>query len=74
VTKRATATQAQVRRMIKAAKWEGLHVAGIRPDGTVVTYSGEHNPLAPVDRGATDLSGSLDEWMAKRARAFEGHQ
>ena len=36
VTKRATCTQAQVRRIIRAAELEGLRVTEIRPDGTVV--------------------------------------
>jgi hypothetical protein len=60
MTKRARVTQAQVRRMIQAARREGLRVAGIRPDGMVIVYEGE-NPLVPVDRpiGATDDAGAL---------------
>jgi len=34
MTKRAALTQAQVRRIIQAARREGLRVAGIKPDGT----------------------------------------
>lgn len=49
MTKRATATQAQVRRMIKVARSEGFGIAGIRPDGTVIVYEGDENPLVPVD-------------------------
>jgi hypothetical protein len=36
MTRRATCTQAQVRRIIRAAELEGLRIAEIRPDGTVV--------------------------------------
>jgi hypothetical protein len=35
MTKRLTCTQAQVRRLIKAAEREGYHVIGIKPDGTI---------------------------------------
>ena len=35
MTKRATCTQAQVRRIIKAAEREGYQVLGIKPDGTI---------------------------------------
>ena len=34
---------------IQAARREGLRVAGIKPDGTVVVYDGGENPLTPVD-------------------------
>ena len=36
MTKRATSTQAQVRRIIRAVELEGLRITEIRPDGTVV--------------------------------------
>jgi hypothetical protein len=60
MTKRATFTQAQIRRVIQAAQREGLRIAGIRADGTVVVFEGE-NPLVPVDRtvAATDASDTL---------------
>lgn len=63
MTKRATVTQAQVRRMIYAARREGLRIAGIKPDGTVVTYEGE-NPLVPVDHpvAALDDPDALRRW------------
>lgn len=41
MTKRAAATQAQVRRNIKAARLEGLRIAGIRPDGTLIVGDGD---------------------------------
>jgi hypothetical protein len=49
MTKRATFTQAQVRRSIQAARREGLRVTGIKPDGTVVVADCGENPPAPVD-------------------------
>jgi hypothetical protein len=63
VTKRAGATQAQVRRMIQAARREGLRIAGIRPDGTVVVYE-EKNPLVPIDQpvAATEDADALCRW------------
>jgi hypothetical protein len=38
-----------------------LHIAGIRPDGTVVTYQGGENPLVPIDQHETDLAGSCSD-------------
>ena len=35
VTKRLSCTQAQVRRIIKAAEREGYYVVEIKPDGTI---------------------------------------
>jgi hypothetical protein len=50
VTKRASATEAQIRRNIKAALAAGLRVTGIKtkPDGTVTV---ELVPLVPVLEG-----------------------
>ena len=61
MTKRATATKAQIKRGIEAAREQGLHIAGIRPDGTIVTYDGGENPLVPIDHRETDLAGSSSE-------------
>jgi len=36
MTARAICTEAQIRRAIKAARKEGLPIAGVRPDGTVI--------------------------------------
>lgn len=58
MTKRATTTQAQVRRLIKAAQAQGLRIAGIKPDGTVITYQDGDNPLAPVDQHDSALQNS----------------
>jgi len=48
MTKRATTTQADVQRLIKAVLQSGLPVAGVirKPDGTVVVTT---VPLAPAD-------------------------
>jgi hypothetical protein len=48
MTKRAVATQAQVRRNILAAQKVGLHIMGIKPDGTVL-ISNEPPPLLLLD-------------------------
>jgi hypothetical protein len=62
LTKRATATQAQVRRNIKAARLEGLRIAGIRPDGTVIVRDGDI-PLSPIlDCGLDEPATSLSKW------------
>jgi hypothetical protein len=57
MTRRAVATKAQIRRSIKAALEQGLRVAGIRPDGTIVTHEGGENPLVPIDQPKTDAAG-----------------
>jgi hypothetical protein len=44
--KKAPCTEAHIRRLIKAARREGLHIIGIKPDGTIVVRDGEA-PLAP---------------------------
>jgi hypothetical protein len=36
MTGKAVCTEAQIRRAIKAAQKEGLPIAGVRPDGTVI--------------------------------------
>lgn len=43
MTARAPFTQQTVRKAIAAARKEGLHIHGIRPDGTVIV--GENPPL-----------------------------
>lgn len=51
MTARAAFTQQTVRKAIAAARKEGLHVYGIRPDGTVMV--GENPPLhgeAPLEQ------------------------
>jgi hypothetical protein len=52
MTKPASPTQAQVRRVIQAARREGLGIAGIKPDGTIIVYDGVENPLVSVDHPA----------------------
>jgi len=46
MTTRVTCTEAQIRRAIKAAQKEGLQIAGMRPDGTLIF--GEPPSLAPA--------------------------
>lgn len=47
MTKLAPCTEAHVRRLIRAAKREGLHVVGIKPDGTLLVQC-DNVPLAPL--------------------------
>jgi hypothetical protein len=61
VTKRAPATKAQVQRNIKAARLEGLHIAGIRPDGTVIVRDGDIPP-SPLDCGLDEPAASISKW------------
>lgn len=51
MTARLAFTQASVKRAISAAKKAGLHVVGIRPDGTVLVQDG--------DNGRPGVSDSL---------------
>lgn len=44
MTRKAPVTQAQLARMIRAAREEGLTVTGIKPDGTVLV-----TPIADSD-------------------------
>jgi hypothetical protein len=50
MTKRSTFTQAQVRRIIKAALREGLRVTGIKPDGTVIVHEQEPQQIESLDQ------------------------
>jgi hypothetical protein len=61
MTKRVAFTRAQVRRIIQAIRREGLRVAGVKPDGTIVVYDGGENPLAPVDglKGGSEDTDAL---------------
>jgi hypothetical protein len=44
VTARAAFTQAAIERAIRAAEKRGYKVGGVKPDGTVLVYSGEDRP------------------------------
>lgn len=39
-----TFTEHQLRRVMRAAKKEGYQIGGVKPDGTVLVYSGEDRP------------------------------
>jgi hypothetical protein len=49
MTKRATCTKAQVRRIISAARLEGLRVKGIRPDGTILVDERDEEKLEEIE-------------------------
>jgi hypothetical protein len=57
VTARATFTEAALRRAIRAAEKAGYRVGGVKPDGTVLVYSGEDRPenlsIVPAQEEAT---------------------
>lgn len=57
MTARAPFTEAQIRRAIKAARKEGLPIAGVRPDGTVVI--GEPSTAMVPD------AANADEWAVE---------
>lgn len=44
MTARLPFTQAAIERAIKAAEKRGYRVGGVKPDGTVLVYSGEDRP------------------------------
>jgi hypothetical protein len=52
MTTRVICTEAQIRRAIRAAQKEGLPIAGMRPDGTIIF--GEPPSLVTPDQN--------DEW------------
>jgi hypothetical protein len=60
MTTRAICTEAQIRRAIKAAQKEGLPIAGVRPDGTIII--GEPPTLAPAP--ADDRWSDPAKWNA----------
>jgi hypothetical protein len=54
MTARAPFTEAALRRAIRAAEKAGYRVGGVKPDGTVLVYSGDERPenLSIVPDGA----------------------
>jgi len=57
MTTPAICTKAQVRRIIRAAREEGLRVAGIKPDGTIIVHDGKP-PLSSADAFELDEKAS----------------
>ena len=55
MTTRVICTEAQIRRAIRAAQKEGLPIAGMRPDGTIIF--GEPVELVP------ETPDQNDEWV-----------
>jgi hypothetical protein len=43
-------TKARLRRAIEAAREAGLHVTGIRPDGTLIVDDNPQGPEKPVEQ------------------------
>lgn len=67
MTKRATHTEAQIRRNLKAAMRVGLRVAGIGPDGTVLVRDGEYLVPSPAPAHLDDLSAVASKWSDVQA-------
>jgi hypothetical protein len=59
MTRAMTFTKAQIRRAIQAAKAEGYHVRGIRPDGVVLLKSGESGSVADAQTLMQDDTAEL---------------
>jgi hypothetical protein len=53
-------TQAAIRRAIRAAERAGYRVGGVKPDGTVLVYSGDERPesLSIVPSHEQDAGGT----------------
>jgi len=62
MTKRATHTEAQIRRNLKAAMRVGLCIAGIGPDGTVLVRNGGEVIPAPVPAQLDDRPTVTSKW------------
>lgn len=60
MTARAPFTQQTVRKAIAAARKEGLHIHGIRADGTVMV--GENPPLEPTGTLAPGENAKPSIW------------
>lgn len=63
MTARAPFTEAALRRAIRAAEKAGYRVGGVKPDGTVLVYSGDDRPedLSIVPPPAKDGGSSWDD-------------
>lgn len=61
MTARARYTQAQIRRAIQAAKKEGLPIAGVRPDGTVIIGEAVGQLIQPAGAEGQG-SGAVRPW------------
>lgn len=53
---RAAFRQSDMTRAIRAAEKAGLRVAGVRADGTVITYKDGESPLLAVEAPKLDRS------------------
>ena len=61
MTKRARTTQAAVRRIIRAALKEGLHIKGIKPDGTIMVDDAVSS-IVPSDNGLDGVVATRSDW------------
>jgi hypothetical protein len=61
---KAVATEIQIRRAIKAARKEGLSIAGVRADGTVII--GEPSPALVPLNDANAKWADMSNWTVKK--------
>ncbi len=70
MTARAVFTEAQLRRAITAVEKKGYKVGGIKPDGTVLVYSGDDRPaelsIAPDPKQTVKPSSWADKWQKSK--------
>jgi hypothetical protein len=62
MTARAAFTEAQIRRVIRAAEKAGYRVGGLRPDGTVLVYTGDERPAELSIAPAATEDAEVDTW------------
>jgi hypothetical protein len=62
MTKRASHTEAQIRRNLKAALRVGLRIAGIGPDGTVLVRDGDDLVPSPAAPALDDRAAPPSKW------------
>ena len=58
MTARAQYTQAQIRRAIQAARKEGLPIAGVCPDGTVIIGEARKIDIPALASSSNDAASS----------------
>jgi hypothetical protein len=62
VTARLPFTQLGLKRAMLAAKAAGLHVAGIKPDGTLLVHDGDNPPPGLFPAPPDDNDSEASRW------------
>lgn len=66
MTKPLPFTQAAIERAIKAAEKRGYRVGGVKPDGTVLVYSGDDRPPGLSLASTSEQDAAASEWEVFR--------